>query len=535
MFAKTLRAFTLGALVLALLLGSSPVGPVSAQEATATPTPEAEETLAPDEEIEAPEEATPPDEAADAEEAEEVEEVAAEADETEALAETADRTLALTVYNQDLGLVKDLRPIDLEAGLNEVRFTDVPSGIDATSVHLSTLGPAEIAFLEQNYEYDLVSSRKLLQKYIDQTIVLTTTEGQEITGTLLSGADDIVLATEDGIRVIRLDQVQQFAFPTLPEGLITRPTLVWLVDAATGGTVPVQVTYLTRGITWRANYVAMLSADDDAVDITGWVTVDNRSGATYPEAKLKLVAGEVNVVQDQQIVKEVMMAREMAAGAPAVTEREFFEYHIYEVERPVTVRDNQTKQIEFVQVANVPVEKVLVYEPQPRMRPMYGAVYADRGYGVTSDKTIQVRVEFTNSEEGGLGIPLPKRTVRVFKEDIDGGAEFVGEDSIDHTPKDELVSLLLGEAFDVVGERVQTAYQQRGEREVMETIEITIRNHKDEDITVHAIEHLYRAQDAEITDSTLEYEMLDASTARFLVEVEADGEATFEYTVLYRW
>ena len=533
MLAKTLRAFMLGALVVALLLGSSPVGLVYAQAATATPTPDAQETPVPEEEAEEPEEATPPEEAIEEEE----EAVAAQAEEPDELTEIPERTLALTVYNQDLGLVKDLRPLELEAGINEVRFSDVPSGIDATSVHLSTLGAAELAFLEQNYEYDLVSSRKLLQKYVDQTITLTTTEGQEISGTLLSGADDIVLATEDGIRVIRLDQVQQFAFPALPEGLITRPTLVWLVNAATGGTVPVQVTYLTSGITWRANYVAMLSADDDAVDITGWVTVDNRSGATYPDAKLKLVAGEVNVVQEQQFVKDVMVERElaMAAGVPAVTEREFFEYHIYEVERPVTVRDNQTKQIEFVQVADVPVEKVLVYEPQPGLRPVYGAFYNSQGYGVTSDKTVQVRIEFMNSEEGGLGIPLPKGVVRVFKEDIDGGAEFVGEDAIDHTPKDELISLLLGEAFDVVGERVQTAYQQRGDREVIETIEITIRNHKAEDITVHAIEHLYRAQDSEITAATLEYELLDASTARFLVEVEAEGEATFEYTVHYRW
>jgi len=524
MFTKKLSALMLGVLLLALLLGPSSNGFVSAQEATPTPT---------EEPTEAPEQPTETEEAAPPEEAAADEEVAAEEAAPEPLGDE-ERAVALTVYNQDLGLVKDLRSLALEEGRNEVRFTDVPSAIDPTSVHVSA-AEAEIVFLEQNYEYDLVSSRKLLQKYIDLDISLTTTQGQTITGTLLSGADDIILATEDGIRVIRLSEVQEFAFPELPEGLITRPTLVWLVDAATGGTIPVQVTYLTNGITWRADYIAMLTGDDTAMDLTGWVTVDNRSGATYPDAKLKLVAGEVNVVREQEMVKE-LMARPMAeAAAPAVTEREFFEYHIYEVERPVTVRNNQTKQIEFVQVAGVPVDKILVYEPIPGLRPIYGSGISDRGYGVSSDKTVQVRIELVNDEESGLGIPLPKGIVRVFKEDVDGGAEFVGEDSIDHTPKDETISLLLGEAFDVVGERIQKAYQQRGDREVIETIEITLRNHKAEDITVHVIEHLYRAQDAEITDATLEYEMLDASTVQFLVDVEADGEVTFEYTVDYRW
>jgi len=528
MFTKSLHALILGTLVLGMLLGSSPGGRVNAQEIT--PTPSAEETSQP-EESEAVEEAAAPEETAEIEE----EAVAAKLDALDTPGELQERSVALTVYNQDLGLVKDLRSLTLEEGHNEVRFTDVPSGIDPTSVHVSASDPSSVTFLEQNYEYDLVSSRKLLQKYVDQTIALTTTEGQEITGTLLSGADDIILATEDGVRMIRLSEVQEFAFPALPEGLITRPTLVWLVDAATGGTVPVQVTYLTSGITWRADYIAMLTDDDKALDLTGWVTVDNRSGATYPDAKLKLVAGEVNVVSKPEMVKEFMARPTAQAAAPAIAEREFFEYHIYDVERPVTVRDNQTKQIEFVQVAGVPVDKILVYEPVPGLRPLYGSGISDRGYGVSSDKTVQVRIELANDEESGLGIPLPGGIVRVFKEDVDGGAEFVGEDSIDHTPKDETISLLLGEAFDVVGERVQKSYQQRGDREVIETIEITLRNHKADDITVQVIEHLYRAQDAEITDATMGYEMLDASTVRFLVDVKADGEVTFEYTVDYRW
>jgi hypothetical protein len=454
---------------------------------------------------------------------------------TEATAEAQPR-IELTVYNQNLGLVKEVRTLNLEAGDNIVRFSDVAAMIQPTSVSvLSLTDPKGLTVLEQNYEYDLVNSSRLLQRYIDQEITVRTTEGTSIRGTLLSGADDLILATAGGVRVIKLSQVQEFAFPALPEGLITRPTLVWLLRAAQAGEQAVRVTYLTQGIDWQADYIAMLNADDTALALNGWVTLDNRSGATYRDARLKLVAGDINRVEERA---DDAILLEKAAGlptlAPQVTGRAFFEYHLYEVQRPVTVQDRQTKQIEFTSAPEVEAEKVFVYSPAPQFFPYYGAI-TDPGYGVQSDKKVQVRVEFTNSEESGLGIPLPRGTVRVYKEDVDGGAELVGEDVIDHTPKNEDLSLYLGDAFDVVGERVQLKFRQIGERSIEESYEITIRNHKPERIVVRVIEHLFRAQDAEITDSSAEPQMLDATTARWDLTVPADGEAKVNYTVLYRW
>jgi len=236
-------------------------------------------------------------------------------------------------------------------------------------------------------------------------------------------------------------------------------------------------------------------------------------------------------------VEEVLQMEKVAGRAmpaPQVEERAFFEYHLYEVQRPVTVQDRQTKQIEFASAPEVEAEKVFVYAPSPQFYPRYGTI-TDPNYGVQSDTKVQVRIEFVNAEESGLGLPLPRGTVRVYKEDIDGGAELVGEDLIDHTPKDEELSLYLGDAFDIVGERVQTRFRQIGERSIEESYEITIRNHKDEQVVVRAIEHLFRAQDAEITDSSAEPQMLDATTARWDLTVPADGEVKLTYTVLYRW
>jgi len=429
-----------------------------------------------------------------------------------------------------------VRTLDLDAGDNVVRFSDVAAMIQPTSVHVVSLtDPDAMTVLEQNYEYDLVNSSRLLQRYIDQPISVRTTEGTSISGTLLSGADDLILATADGVRVVKLSQVQEFSFPALPEGLITRPTLVWLLRAASAGPQDVRVTYLTQGINWQADYVALLNEDDTALALNGWVTLDNRSGATYRDARLKLVAGDIHRVEPQ--LDQVLLMEKAAAmptAAPQVAERAFFEYNLYEVQRPVTVQDRQTKQIEFASAPEVQAEKVFVYSPSPQYFPQYGTI-TDPDYGLQSDQKVQVRVEFTNSEESGLGLPLPGGTVRVYKEDVGGGAELVGEDVIDHTPKDEDLSLYLGDAFDIVGERVQQKFRQIGERSIEESYEITIRNHKADKVVVRVIEHLFRAQDAEITDSSAEPQMLDATTARWDLSVPADCEAKVNYTVLYRW
>ena len=442
----------------------------------------------------------------------------------------------LTVYNQNLALVIDRRSMDLVAGLNEIQFTDVAAMIDATSVHFRSLtDPDGTTVLEQNYEYDLVNTAKLLTKYVDQEIVIVTEDGTAYTGTLLSGVGDVILQDSDGqVTVVKLDAVKDFSFPALPEGLITRPTLVWLLEAEELGTHNTEVTYLTGGLNWRADYIVVLNDDDTGLDLTGWVTVDNRSGATYEEAKLKLVAGDIHRAEERsQVMDKEVYYEAVTAPAPAVAERAFFEYHLYEVQRPVTVKDNQTKQVEFASATDVPVEKFFVYDGAPAR--FYGYVIDDSGYGSVTDKKVAVILEFVNGEDQGLGIALPRGKIRVYKKDVDGSELLVGEDSIDHTPKDETIQLTLGNAFDIVGERVQDDFKRLGTRSIEETFTITLRNHKEEDVEVRVVERLYRWSEWEIISETEEHTKMDAQTIEWRLEVPVDGEVSVTYTVRYRW
>ena len=445
----------------------------------------------------------------------------------------------LTVYNSDLALVKDSRPMTLDAGLNLVRFSDVASRIDPTSVHFRSLTDPEGTFvLEQNYEYDVVGSSKLLRKYLDEEITLVTEDGSVYTGVLLSGADDIILQGSDGrVTVVKLGQVREFQFPALPDGLITKPTLVWQLEAAESGEHDVEVTYLTEGINWRADYVVVLNQDDDGLGLNGWVTVDNRSGTAYKDARLKLIAGDIHRVQQPRELLDYVMGREAAPSAtPQVVEREFFEYHLYEVQRPVTLKEQQTKQIEFVSADAVDAEKFFVYDGLggDYWWRYYGPI-TEPGYGPTSNRKVMVMLEFRNAEEDGLGVPLPKGKVRVYKEDVDGSTEFVGEDEIDHTPKDERVRLYLGDAFDIVGERKQTDFKKPSSRSMEESFEISVRNHKQEAVEVRVVEHLYRWTEWQMVDASEEYTKLDARTIEFRVNVPKDGEVKITYTVRYRW
>lgn len=445
----------------------------------------------------------------------------------------------LAVYNQNLALVKDHRSLDLSEGLNEVRFTDVAAQIDPTSVHFrSVTDPEGTVVLEQNYEYDIVGSAKLLRKYVDQEISLVTQDGQTYAGTLLSGNDDVILQADDGqVTVVKLDQIKEYTLPALPEGLITKPTLVWQVESALDEVQDVEVTYLTGGVNWQANYIVVLADDDRSLDLDGWVTLDNRSGASYEDAKLKLIAGDIHRVSAPDYVVEKEMGLEAPAAAePQVEEREFFEYHLYEVQRPVTVKDQQTKQIEFVTGSGVPAEKFFVYDGAQMTFWGYYQPLDDPTYGTASNTKVNVMLEFDNAEEAGLGVPLPKGTLRVFKKDVDGSTLLVGEDAIDHTPKDESIRLYVGDAFDIVGERVQTDFRVDYDDDWMEeTFEITLRNHKDEDVEVRVVEHMFRWSEWEILESSHEYDEMDFKTIEFRVPVEADGEEVVTYTVRYEW
>lgn len=445
----------------------------------------------------------------------------------------------LTVYNQGLAVVRETRSLALDDGLNTVQIRDVAASIDPTSVHFEDLtDPTGTVVLEQNFEYDLVGTARLLQKYIDQEIRVVQKDGTARTGTLLSGANDIILQEEGGgVTVLRLEDVREFSFPSLPEGLITRPTLVWLVDALQSGTHEVELSYLTRGIGWRANYVLVLSEDDTEASLNGWVTLDNQSGATYQDAKLKLIAGDINVVTQPRAVPAPIyaaMPEEAGRDSGYVEERTFFEYHLYEIQRPVTVKDNQTKQIEFASGQGIPTTKFYVYDGTSyRYYPGQGPIF-EADYGIYGgNNQVMVKLEFTNDEESGLGLPLPRGTVRIYKEDIDGSQQLLGEDAIDHTPRDEEVELTVGKAFDVVGERVQSDFRKLGRDVVEESFDITLRNHKEEGIEVRVMEHLFRWSNWEIISSNFDYTKLDSNTIEFRVPVAADGETTVSYTVRY--
>ncbi len=441
--------------------------------------------------------------------------------------------VALTIYNVNLGLVKDQRQIRLFSGIGDLRFMDVASQIMPTSVHIKSLvNPNTLQVLEQNYEYDLLNPQKLLDKYVGKEVKLYQknpyTEREEVvTATLLSNNGQPIFRIGDEIT---FGHPGRIIFPGVPENLNAKPTLVWMLENSLPSAQKLEATYLTNGINWRSDYVVTLNDRDDKADLSGWVTIDNHSGATYENAKLKLVAGDVNRVKDEFEYKDKMMrfAEAAAAKAPAPQFKEdaFFEYHIYTLDRPATVKDNQTKQISLVAADGIPVKKELLY---------YGAnyYYYSRYGEAISNQKIGVFVEIVNRKENNLGIPLPKGTVRVYKADREGSLQFVGEDSIDHTPKDEKIRIKLGDAFDVVGSRKQTDWKKIAHDTYEAAFEVSLRNHKKEDVVVKVVEPI--PGDWTMLSSSHDYRKSEAFTAEFKVAVPKDKEVKLAYRVRMRF
>jgi hypothetical protein len=451
-----------------------------------------------------------------------------------AVAESAGPELA--VYEQGLALVKETRTLQLAEGVQSVTIPGVAALIDPTSVQFRSLtDPAGTAVLEQNFEYDVVGTDKLLEKYVNQPIQVITADGTVYDGTLLNGAGDIILQDNTGkVQVVSRDQVRDFTFPQLPEGLSTKPTLSWLVDAQKAGTQDAEITYLTNGIGWQANYVALLSADNKQMDLNGWITLDNHSGATYEGAKLKLVAGAVHQASQPQAKMALETAMGTPQAAPAVQQRNFFEYYLYEIQRPVTIKDKQTKQIEFVTAPGVPTEKFFVYDGTQNYN-FFGSLQADPTYGAnTGVSQVKTMLQFNTGKEG-TNAELPAGIVRVYQQDVDGSSLLIGEDNISHTAKDEDVRLYLGDAFDIEGTRVQTDFKKVGNNVIEESYEITVRNHKTEDVEVRVDEHLFRWSDWEIVKESAQHAKLDAQTVEWRVKVPAGGESKVTYTVRYTW
>jgi hypothetical protein len=444
-------------------------------------------------------------------------------------------------------LVRTDREIQVPRGRGTIQFTDVAALIDPTTVQfLSLTDPDGTKVLEQNFQFDLVSQEKLLSRYIDRPISVEQESGdgvELIDGTLVSSNDGLVLRGADG-RIHALRNWNSVSFGELPGGLITRPTLEWDVESGKGGTQRARVSYQTGGITWWADYNLIFTEGADAnsgfVDVGAWVSLLNQSGARYQDAKLKLIAGDVNRLPQghDEIMVTGSRVREMAAMADkGFEEKAFFEYHLYTLGRPATIPNNSTKQIELFDAASrVPAKKRLVYDAA-RFCCYGGAPLLEREFSPGGDTKVDVWLSFRNDKDSGMGIPLPAGRVRVSQQDkADGSLEFIGEDAIDHTPKNEDVRVRLGTAFDVVGERRQTDFTLDTKKRVMEeAFEIKLRNHKAQAVEVVVRENLYRWSEWSLIDQSTPSEKKDAQTVEFPVRIAADGEAVVTYRVRYSW
>ncbi len=436
--------------------------------------------------------------------------------------------LAVTVYNNNRALVRDRRSVKLLPGEVALRFSDVAAQIMPETVSLKSLTAAkDLQVLEQNYEYDLMSPEKLMEKYVGKDVKLisldTKSNFNEVNAKLLSVNNGPVY--EAGGEIY-LGHPGNVVLPEIPEELIAKPSLIWLLNnEATDHDI--EATYLTNGISWRADYVATLDKDEKKMGLEGWVTLDNQSGVTYGNAQLKLVAGAVNVVEENRAAGGAIMADkavEMNALGYFAKEESFAEYHLYTMPRRTTVKQNQSKQVRLLTASEVSTRKIYEYRgqvdfysnPMPKFEPESPSVY----------------LLFKNDEASHLGMPLPGGVLRVYQQDQDGMLQFSGEDRVEHTPKDEEVRLKLGQAFDIKAERKQTDFQILGPQRFEAEFEIVVRNHKSLPIAVDIVEPM--PADWEVIKKSQEFVKKDAFTAVFTVPVPVDGAATVNYRVRVR-
>lgn len=438
----------------------------------------------------------------------------------------------LTVYNQNFGLVREVRKTKLESGVNFVKVEDVAAAIDPTTVSLvSVSAPNAVTVLEQNYKFDLMDPQTVLSRSVGKSVkfrqTLPSGAVQELSGTLLNPplvtisdsdgntsqrSQGLVVKTDSGIVLNPQGQVQ---LSELPAGLIAKPLLLWKVACTKAGEHDTEISYQTKGLSWKCDYVTVCDADDAHLDITSWVTLDNKSGASYNGAALKLLAGDVHKVQEEVFYGDEGVTMETAADMaprPQFKEESFAEYHLYSLQNRTDVNDNETKQLSLFTANEVPCKKRFIFEPQ----------------GNASEK-VKVKLEVDNTEKNQLGIPMPKGKLRVYKRDEDGALQFIGEDLIDHTPRDEKVRVYIGDAFDVVGERKQMNYVQVSNRVTRVKVEISLRNHKEKPVTVTAVEKAYGHW--KILSSSHKHEKKDSSTFEFTENVPGRGEVKITYEI----
>ncbi|MGA2645017.1 MAG: hypothetical protein ABSF15_09900 [Candidatus Sulfotelmatobacter sp.] len=473
---------------------------------------------------------------------------------------------ALTIYNQQFAVVRHGLALDLNAGQNHVAVTDITGHVEPDSVFLRSLDESRhLRILEQNYRNDPVSELLLLSLYEGKTIDFLTPDKTIVQGKIIrSGfvphatvtygqryyqAQGAYLQQGAGQPVIEVNGKLQFTlpgqplFPALGDDTVLKPTLSWELETDKAGKATAELSYVTGGMNWEASYNVVSPTKGADLDLVGWVTLDNQSGETFRDARIKLMAGDVNKIQ----TNEMYMAKSQSygvggvmAGGPEVTEKAFDEYHLYTLERPTTLHDRETKQVEFVRAAGVKSKTVYVYDGW-KVDANYRnwtmeTIRTQDAFGTQSNSKVWVMQEFKNSAENHLGIPLPKGRVRFYRRDDDGQLEFTGENEIDHTPKDELIRIYTGNAFDLTGERRRLDYKLNTQaRWVDESFEIKVRNHKSTPAEVRIVEHLYRWNIWDISKSADPFKKVDAQTAAFVVEVPPDGEKVVTYQVHYSW
>jgi len=457
---------------------------------------------------------------------------------------------ALTIYNQNFAVVRDIVPLDLQAGINSVRYAGATAQVEPDSVILRDPGGKHsLQILEQNYRNDPVSQELLLSLFEGKTIdfenirIKDNTQVRELvpgkiirSGFVPGGSPEQPIIEVNG--KLQFSLPGQPLFPDLGDDTVLKPTLNWLLQSDKPGKFDAEVGYVTDGFDWSASYNLISPEKGDTVDLVGWITMNNHSGKTFENAKIKLMAGDVNKIQPQTFggFARRQMVEALSAAAPelAVTEKAFDEFHLYSIARLTTLHNRETKQLEFVHAENLFAPTIYVYDGAPDYR-FYGLNY-DQGYGTESNKKIWVMREFVNAETNHLGIALPKGKLRFYRRDADGQLQFVGENEIDHTPRNETIRVKTGNSFDLVGERKQTNFRvDTGDKWLNESFEIKLRNRKKEPVEIRVVEHLYRWSTWEITQKSDDFRKTDAQTIEFRVSVKPDEERTVTYTVHYSW
>lgn len=466
---------------------------------------------------------------------------------------------SLTIYNQNFGLVRERIALDLTAGINTVRFTDVTAHVEPDSVILrDPLGQRSLQVLEQNYRADPISQEALLSLYEGKTIDFLVDRDKTIKGKIVrSGYVPPVLrygqyqpaAFQQPL--IEVDGQLRFGlpgtplFPALTGDTILKPTLNWLLRTDKPGHADAELSYVTSGMSWQADYNLVAPEKGDTLDLVGWVTIDNHTGHAFENAQIKLLAGDVNKIQpndyrDFQLAAKAMDRNE-AVSAPPVTEHTFDEYHMYSIARPTTLHDDETKQVEFVHAAGVAAKRLYLYDGANIDWNQYRYwspenIRNNRDFGTQCNTKIWIMQQFVNSEKNALGIPLPKGKLRFYRRDADGNLEFTGESMIDHTPKDETIRVYTGNAFDLTGERKRTDYVIDTKRDFIdESFEIRLRNHKKDPVTFTVIERLYRGLNWQITQESQQHKKTEAQKMEYQVTVPANSEQIVTYTVHYTW